>query len=177
MFLVSRISKTCGWRTESSAKELVRSLFRVPLRILVLHLIALNGEMHGYEIMKKIEDLTMGLWRPGTSTLYMVLENLVKEGLLEPHYDYRGRVKRVRYRITEKGLELLRLSIDAILNILYRVISWLEDLNKKLEKIKPGTKTLTTEDIERNIDMLMKIREAIDCKIKELEKKLNSLRK
>ncbi|WFO74704.1 PadR family transcriptional regulator [Desulfurococcaceae archaeon MEX13E-LK6-19] len=162
-------------KIENRAKNLIKSLFSVPLRNLVLQLIALYGEMHGYEIMKKIEEITMGFWKPSTSTLYMVLDNLVKEGLLESREEYRGKIKRVKYRITEKGLEILRMSIGTTLEILYQIIEKLEDLNKKLKTAKPGKKLITPEDIKRHIETLKKIRDILNEKIIELESKLDTM--
>ncbi len=155
------------------ARELVKNLFSVPLRNLVLQLIALHGEMHGYEIMKKINEITMNLWKPSTSTLYMVLDSLVRDGLLERREEYRGRLKRVRYRITEKGLEILSISTDMTLKIIYQIIERLETLNKKLKKARPGVRLLSKEDIVQNIELLKKIRDIIDKKIQQLENKLN----
>lgn len=159
---------------EDKARELIKSLFSVPLRNLILQLIALHGEMHGYEIMKKIGEITLGLWKPSTSTLYMVLDSLVREGLLEPREEYRGRVKRVRYRVTEKGLEVIKLSIGTTIEILYQIISRLEDLNKKLENAKLGKRLLTRNDLKKHIDTLKRIRDIIDERIAFLEEKLGS---
>ncbi len=157
------------------AEDLVKTLFSVPLRALILELIALHGEMHGYEIMKRISEITMNLWKPGTSTLYMVLDNLVKDGLLERREEYRGRMKRVRYRVTERGLEILSVSTDMTLKIMYQVIERLETLNKRLRKARPGRKILKKEDIVKHVELLKKIRELIDKKISQLELKLQEL--
>ncbi len=162
-------------KVENRARELVKSLFSVPLRSLVLQLIALHGEMHGYEIMKKIEEITLGLWKPSTSTLYMILDNLVKEGLLEPREEYRGKVRRIRYKVTEKGLEIIRMTVGTTLEILYQIISRLEELNKKLRTAKPGRKLITPEDIKKQIEVLKKIRDIINERIAILEDNLDKL--
>lgn len=157
------------------ASELVKSIFSVPLRNLVLYLIALNGEMHGYEIMKKISELTLNLWKPSPSTLYMVLDNLVKEGLLERSIEYRGRLKRIRYRITSKGIEILKISSDLSLRIMYQIIELLELLNKKIKKVKVGENVLDRSDLEKQIELLEKIRSVLDEKINQLKNKLNTI--
>lgn len=155
------------------ASELVKSIFSVPLRSLVLYLIALNGEMHGYEIMKKISELTLNLWKPSPSTLYLVLDNLVKEGLLERSIEYRGKLKRIKYRITSKGIEILRISSDLSLRVMYQIIELLELLNKKIKKLKSGENVLDKSDLEKQIELLENIRNAIDEKIEQLKNKLS----
>jgi DNA-binding PadR family transcriptional regulator len=159
-----------------NSREFIKSIFSVPLRNLILHLIAIYGEMHGYEIMKKIEELTMNMWKPSTSTLYMILDNLVKEGLLERKIEYRGRIKRIKYRITEKGLDILSISTDTLLKIMYRIIERIEQVNKMLKNRKGKPKLLTREDIEKQIRILKKLREYIDNRINSLEKELENIK-
>ncbi len=157
------------------AEDLVKSIFSVPLRHLVLNLIAIHGEMHGYEIMNRIKELTSGLWKPSTSTLYMVLETLVKEGLLEKREEYRGRVKRVKYRLTEKGLEILSLSTDLALKIMYRITERLETVNQMLRERRVSVRRLKARDLEKRIEVLRKIREYIDKRLERLEKEYMEL--
>lgn len=158
------------------ARVLVRGFFSVPLRALVLQLVALHGEMHGYEISKRIEQLTMGLWRPGTSTLYMVLEGLVRDGLLERREEYRGRLRRVRYRATGKGLEVLRLSTGTVLRILYQLVELLEELDRRLRRARPGERLLGPEDLRRLVDVLRRVRDLADERARQLEAALGRRR-
>ncbi len=157
------------------AESLVKSIFSVPLRHLVLNLIALHGEMHGYEIMKKIKELTLNMWKPSTSTLYMVLDTLVNEGLLEKRIEYKGKMKRIKYKITEKGLEILALSTDISLKIMYRIVQRLEQVNQLVKEKKTPIRKLTPEDIQKQIDILEKIKEYIDLRIEYLKKQYKQL--
>ncbi len=167
------VRNTVNQNTQSSRIDLVKSLFSVPLRTLVLHLVAFHGELHGYEIMKRIEELTGGIWKPSTSTLYMVLDTLVREGLLERREEYTGKRRRVKYRVTEKGIEVLRSTLDIVTRILYKVIELLEELNGRFRRAKPGKEVLTVEDLEKQLSILKKLRKFIDEKIVWLEKEID----
>lgn len=55
-----------------------------------------GGPMKGSEIMDQIQKETMGWWRPSPGTIYPLLSNLEKEGLITRHPD-------LRYELTEAG--------------------------------------------------------------------------
>ena len=93
------------------AKAIVKSkgssVYRESLRNLVLRIL-MEGPRHGYEIMKKIQQITNGKWKPAAGTLYPLLDQLVREGLIERDSVETGKVrggKRIRYKITRAGLE------------------------------------------------------------------------
>ncbi|MEB3851302.1 MAG: PadR family transcriptional regulator [Desulfurococcales archaeon] len=80
-------------------------LVRETLRAAVLRVLA-EGPSHGYQILKKIEEATQGYWRPTPGTLYPLLDQLEREGVIEKAGVERSNVKsgkRIRYRLTEKG--------------------------------------------------------------------------
>ena len=81
---------------------------RSMLRLLVLRLL-LEEDMHGYEMMKRLSELSEGTWKPAPSTLYPLLDALKEEGLIETVAVEHGvrSGSRIRYRITRKGLEEL----------------------------------------------------------------------
>ncbi|MCE4620780.1 MAG: PadR family transcriptional regulator [Desulfurococcales archaeon] len=88
------------------ARERGSSVYRESLRNLVLRIL-LEGPRHGYEIMKKIEEVTNGKWKPAAGTLYPLLDQLRSEGLIEVDGIEVSRVrggKRIRYRLTSKGM-------------------------------------------------------------------------
>jgi DNA-binding PadR family transcriptional regulator len=67
----------------------------------------LNGEMHGYSLIKDIERRTGGEMALGTSTVYAALKRMVDDGLLTsvapPQDEASGGPPRRYYRITEYG--------------------------------------------------------------------------
>jgi len=51
------------------------------LKLLILGLLA-EKPMHGYELLKRVEEITRGFWRPSPGTLYSLLKSLREEGLV-----------------------------------------------------------------------------------------------
>jgi DNA-binding PadR family transcriptional regulator len=73
-----------------------------------MHLVLalLNGEQHGYALMRRVEELSDGAVRMGPGTLYGTLNRLLDEGLIVetsgpdlPEDDRRRRY----YRLTAEG--------------------------------------------------------------------------
>ncbi|MEX0893814.1 MAG: PadR family transcriptional regulator [Gemmatimonadota bacterium] len=67
-------------------------------------------EMHGYGIMKDVEEQTEGRLRVGTGTLYAALQRMVAEGVIEgaPEIEDPEDARRRYYRITDHGREVAR---------------------------------------------------------------------
>ncbi len=68
---------------------------------------------YGYDLIKEIEDRSMGYWQPGQGTVYGALERLEEEGLIEEVdlVEEGGDNNRQYYGLTEAGraeLERLR---------------------------------------------------------------------
>jgi DNA-binding PadR family transcriptional regulator len=81
-------------------------------RVGLLPLYILNAlhtkQMSGYEIMKELNTITEGAWRPGAGSIYPVLKSLSKKGYIK--VAGRGlREKRV-YMITPLGLRAFELA-------------------------------------------------------------------
>ncbi|HEX9728364.1 MAG TPA: helix-turn-helix transcriptional regulator [Gemmatimonadales bacterium] len=81
----------------------------LPLTPLSYHfLLALaDGEMHGYGIIKHVEEQTDGKMKPATGALYLAAKRLLEEGLItesearpDPEFDDQ---RRKYYRLTELG--------------------------------------------------------------------------
>lgn len=84
----------------------------MPLTPLSYHiLLALgDGEMHGYGVMKEIEQHTNGAMKPATGALYLAAKRLLDSGLIEeseerpdPELDDR---RRRYYRLTDFGRDV-----------------------------------------------------------------------
>lgn len=73
-------------------------------RPLVLWLLS-RGPMHGYEIIKEFKRLTGQKLKP--SSVYPLLHWLEDEGFLVSEWIKKGRRNLRRYRLTEKGENLL----------------------------------------------------------------------
>ncbi len=85
------------------------SIYKESLRNLVLRILA-DGPQHGYEIMKRIEQITEGRWKPAAGTLYPLLEQLRSEGLIEVVRVDNSKVrggKKIVYKLTDNGWSTL----------------------------------------------------------------------
>ena len=74
-------------------------------------LFCLQEEMHGYNIGKKVRELTNGEISISPGTMYGTLSKIEKDGLIE---FVREEEKRKLYRITELGTQILELEIKRI---------------------------------------------------------------
>ncbi|MFP3304004.1 MAG: PadR family transcriptional regulator [Nitrososphaeria archaeon] len=115
---------------------------------IILMLLA-NGEKTGAELMKEIEKLSFGFWRPSPGTIYPTLYKLIKEG-------YIVRLENGKYALSEKGKDEVKgfepitaesFTIDHTLEILESYVYYLKDLDKqeiakRRDKIKEIAKSL-----------------------------------
>jgi DNA-binding PadR family transcriptional regulator len=94
-----------------------------PLPAAAFHiLLALAGEdLHGYAIMRQVEELTAGRVRLGPGTLYSSIQTLLEEGLIE---EVEGAAedadadRRRCYRLTTAGRRAARYEADRLAGLL-----------------------------------------------------------
>ncbi len=72
-------------------------------RMLILRALS-EKPMHGYELMKSLEERFQGFYRPSAGAVYPALRSLQKEGLVAVS----GAERRKTYRLTAKGKTALR---------------------------------------------------------------------
>jgi DNA-binding PadR family transcriptional regulator len=78
-------------------------LARGKFRILLLR--TLKGQpMHGYEIMKVLEERFQGFYKPSAGAIYPALRSLLRQGYVAVS----GAERRKTYRITPKGRAFLK---------------------------------------------------------------------
>jgi len=83
----------------------------LPLSPAMFHiLVALaDGEIHGYQIMKDVEELTGGAVRLSTGTLYGIIKRLLADGLIrESAATARDDERRRSYALTAFGRDVAR---------------------------------------------------------------------
>ena len=76
---------------------------RSPLRYVVLCMLK-ERPMTGMDVMRELERMTLGFWRPSPGTIYPLLKLLEKEGLVY-HEEKDGRKV---YKLTKKGEEVAK---------------------------------------------------------------------
>lgn len=88
--------------------KLERELMRGAGPVAVLSLLE-RREMYGYEMIEALSNGTGGVLAMGQSTLYTILYNLERKGLLRSVWRDDGAAReRKYYRLTRKGLRHLR---------------------------------------------------------------------
>jgi DNA-binding PadR family transcriptional regulator len=93
----------------------------VPLPHLALHvLVALSeADRHGWAIVKRIEELTAGVWSPSAGSLYLSMLRLDEQRLIEevaaPADDVDER--RRYYRLTALGRRVLELELRRLASL------------------------------------------------------------
>jgi DNA-binding PadR family transcriptional regulator len=85
-------------------------------------LLALAGEdLHGYAIMRQVEEQTSGRVRLGPGTLYSSIQTLLEEGLIEETNgaaDESADDRRRHYRLTSPGRKAARYEADRLADLL-----------------------------------------------------------
>jgi DNA-binding PadR family transcriptional regulator len=82
-------------------------LIKGSIRTIVLKLLKENGRMYGYEITRKVEELTSGRIRLTYGALYPVLHKLESEGVLITEAENFNNRIRIYYTLTDKGQSLV----------------------------------------------------------------------
>lgn len=100
-------------------------LIKGSLKTIVLKLLKENGRMYGYEITRKVEELTNGKIKLTYGALYPVLHKLESEGVLTTETENFNNRIRIYYCLTSKGhshvaekLDELKEFLEALQSIL-----------------------------------------------------------
>jgi DNA-binding PadR family transcriptional regulator len=83
-------------------------LFRGSLRTIVLKLLEEHGPMYGYQLTRKVEELTAGKMTLTYGALYPVLHKLESEKVLVTASELKNNRMRVYYALTPKGHSLVK---------------------------------------------------------------------
>jgi len=78
-------------------------LLRGSLKTIVLKLLKEDGPMYGYQITRRVEELTAGKMKLTYGALYPVLHKLEKENILVTTSELYNNRLRVYYSLTPKG--------------------------------------------------------------------------
>lgn len=99
-----------------------RAFFRQgEVRLALLSLLG-DGPAHGYELMKRLEERSGGMYQSSAGTVYPVLQQLEDEGLARSQEEEGKKV----YHITDAGRDELRLHQDQVDRIWERAGGWKE---------------------------------------------------
>jgi DNA-binding PadR family transcriptional regulator len=73
--------------------------------------------LHGYAIMRRVEEQTGSRMRLGPGTLYSSVQALLEEGLIQ-EIEAAGQERRRCYRLTTAGRKLARAEADRLADLL-----------------------------------------------------------
>lgn len=80
-----------------------------------------DGDLHGYGIMRQVEEQTNGRMRLGPGTLYNSIQALLAEAFIEEvdrAADDNGPARRRYYRLTSSGRKLARAEAERLADLL-----------------------------------------------------------
>jgi len=84
------------------------------LKSIVLKLLAENDKMYGYEITRKVEELSEGKIQLTYGALYPVLHKLEKDGSLVTESQNVNNRTRIYYQLTPKGKSVAKEKIEEL---------------------------------------------------------------
>ena len=130
--------------------------------MLILSMLSTSPK-NGVEIMNEIEAATRGWWRPSPGSIYPLMEQLDKEGLVKKRKDDG------RYELTDKASEQMEWSfgppstkpqtVEEMLNEITSYISYFEELNSSdRSKLAPQMDRL--KEIVERLSRLLKPKSA-----------------
>ena len=94
------------------------SLLPLPDADLEILLALVDGEAHGYAMMRAVEQRSGGRMRLGPGTLYVALKRLLQAGLIEESKERRnpryGHARRRYYRLSGFGSRVLSAELDRL---------------------------------------------------------------
>ena len=95
-------------RRNASPLEYDRELLRGNTDSLLLYLISESGRIHGYRLIKEIQQRSGGFFKFREGTVYPALHKLESDGLIRGHWQVQPNGQQRRYySITEKGEKVL----------------------------------------------------------------------
>jgi DNA-binding PadR family transcriptional regulator len=89
------------------------------VRLAVLSMLG-EAPMHGYELMKRLEERSGGIYRASAGTIYPTLQQLEDEGLISSETQDGKKI----YRLTDTGRSELERSDEAVRAIWRRARRW-----------------------------------------------------
>ena len=96
---------------EEITKNFEKAMKKGFISALILLILEKNPS-YGYKISKDITTRTLGIWSPPASTMYTVLKEMTKNGLIKfIEKQEEGRIRKI-YEVTEKGEETLKLMVE-----------------------------------------------------------------
>lgn len=144
---------------------------RGDLKYMILELLR-DRPMHGYEVMRALEETSRGAYTASPGSVYPALQSLEDEGLVTSE---EGDGRKV-YTITEKGLEFLGDNRDRVEEILRRIADFARHFSgAPMSDVTRSFVRLAHASFEQSIrrvgdeDSLAMVREILEKAAREVE--------
>lgn len=85
--------------------DLSKDLVKGNLSMIILKLLEGEGEMYGYQLNKRIKEISNNAINIQFGSLYPALHKLKNDGLIDMRESHEGVRKRIYYSISQKGKE------------------------------------------------------------------------
>jgi len=152
------------------------------LKLFILYTLS-KQPLHGYEIIKRIKEVSFGLLSPTAGGVYPALKELEEKGLIEGKWmESKGRKIKV-YEITEVGRQVFQRAAEKHLDLIYTARIWifrelidlglLEETELPPPIIAQAIRVLLSEKepISKKIEALINLRESL----KKLSEAINTV--
>ena len=117
-------------KEQSISKNMNSALKKASAELAVLAVIVDKQETYGFEIKKTLMDYSDGFFSLGTGSIYTILNRLIEQGFISPHYHSGDKKKnRVYYRATTKGRNFLSIYRLCFSQNLKHIFDMLEKLS------------------------------------------------
>ncbi len=146
---------------ENEVNRIILSAIRGSLKLMILRILS-DKDFHGYELIKEIEKRTLGLWRPVPGSIYPALKALESKGFIKSYNIIeKGKTKKY-YKITNKGMILLKMLDDKLHAIRSYIIS-------SLPRSKEILRRYDINELQELLKRLSEWRNILDEVIKIIE--------
>jgi len=140
-------------------------------------LFALTREpLHGYQLMKRINEMTLGMITPTAGGIYPALKELEERGLIQGKW--RPEKRRKVYELTDRGKEVFRMTVEKHFELASSIRSWILKELSNLQIIEVDTTELPSELAPATRLLLLNERLSTEERIealRELRTRLHSL--
>ncbi len=118
-------------------------------------LVLSEGPNYGYNVIQRLDDMFVGMWKPKAGTVYPAIEKLLEGGLITVRVEHRDDAPdRHYYTITPKGEKSLRQGMDRW----GTMIEYIEEYGERHRAISKGNAEMTREELG---DLLVRFGESL----------------
>lgn len=98
-----------------------KRLLKGTLTTVILKLLYDHKKMYGYEITKKVMDLTNGNFKIKEGALYPSLHKMEADGLIESTIEQHGNRPRKYYRLTQQGRKEAKFKLNVLTSFINNI--------------------------------------------------------